>query len=986
MKENLTDLTPMGDEALEARIIAWVLGEASAFEAAELESLCEQYPEWRVFQRRMLALHDCLQEVHAPVAADDWKLSAEKRGKLDEVLGKQDITSQVQRKSQRHWWVHVAGIAAVLVMLAAIGTAALGTMGKVGKGVAFKTSQERVAYSAESPSVAAFGSTRKSFHPPAPGNFPVSPATPSDEAVDPFAASEPMPSETRPPASNQAARPSAPSASAQVIAGAPPAAIAMPTPAVDGKSASTRYGSGDDLGEGWGGQGLAKGEKKANVATEEQQSNGVAVWKRVSGGDVSHAYSLGDLRAPADSASDNSAVIAGKKLSDVDADERKKMLEEVDRAWSLTGEKGAAAAKPTGDFEGGGGGGMTAAEFQEMEKAMAEGQDKNTPQAERGRERRDALQPAAGAAQAADSAVVVDSIGSNQDLPLQEGQKGDEVSRALNKAEGNTNLGKYDEAAREYEEVLRVDPYNKSARSGLERVSAAKSDYYRSAYDQTRAELLTDVDKAWELDIPNKGDNAVDPLMNELTPAPAVEEKTQELAKAAVQSPVVKQKEAALVLSELSAEQDPYSTFSLRVSDNAFRIAQAAMAQGQRPAAESVRIEEFYNAFDYGDPVPTAQEPVAASIEQSAHPILPQRNLLRIGLRTAASGRGAGQPLHLTLLIDQSGSMSRGDRSAALTAAVRELGTLLQAKDQISVIGFSRTPRLLAENIPGDQPQRLLELLARTPSDGGTNLEEALKLGEIVAKRNELAGAQNRLLLLTDGAANLGNADPDRLAAWVKALRQKNIAFDIAGIGTDGLNDPLLVEIARHGNGRYYVINDAAQAKQQFATQLAGAFRPSAENVKVQVQFNPKRVGKYQLVGFEKDRLNTEDFRNDQVDAAEMAAAEAGQALYQVELLPDGVGDIGEVSVRFRDVATRQMVERKWTIRYDATTAVFERAAPTMQLAGLAMLTAQKLQGGPAAPMIRFSEMPQAQQQIRDGFSQSPRVAELLEMIRQLND
>jgi hypothetical protein len=293
---------------------------------------------------------------------------------------------------------------------------------------------------------------------------------------------------------------------------------------------------------------------------------------------------------------------------------------------------------------------------------------------------------------------------------------------------------------------------------------------------------------------------------------------------------------------------------------------------------------------------------------------------------------------------------------------------------------------LLAEKIPGDQPQRLLDLLARTPSDGGTNLEEALKLGEIVAKRNELAGAQNRLLLLTDGAANLGNADPDRIADWVKALRQKNIAFDIAGIGTDGLNDPLLVEIARHGNGRYYVINHAEQARQQFAAQLAGAFRPAAENVKLQVQFNPKRVGKYQLIGFEKDRLNTEDFRNDQVDAAEMAAAEAGQALYQVELLPDGVGDVGEVSVRFRDAATQQMVERKWTIRYDATVSAFDRTVPTMQLAGMAMLTAQKLQGGPAGSMIRFSEMSQAQQNIREEFSANPRVTELLEMIRQLND
>ncbi len=970
----------MGDEALEARIIAWVLGEASPFEAAELEVLCVQYPEWRVFQRRMLALHDCLQEVHAPVAADDWKLSAEKRGKLDEVIGKNEVTPQVQRKPKRHWWVNVAGIAAIFVVIAAVGSVTMGIFGTVGTSVVMKETPYVVTYSAQ---------------------------IPADETAEltSLADNEPMISEEPALRMQTEAKPSAPSsASAKVIASAPVDSIPVPAPAV--KPTSSTFGNGDDFGDGWGGQDLAGGVRNASAATDAKQANGVPELGNIPGvgrlSDDQAVGAAGNAAAPSDS-----SIIAGMELSGDYARSRKKTLEEVDGAsWQLTGEKGAAAAKPTADA-----GGVSdlpvvdvskesvqfnGRSFQDpttdaglalMQKKMAEYQKSESGLAQRERITRGLTpQRPAETAAATGAALADDPIRSNEALTLEGAEKVGEVRRGLYKGEGHYNLGKYDEAAREYEHVLRIDPYNKSARRGLEKVEAQKSDYYRSAYDQTRAELLMEVDKSWELAIPGNDGKAVDPLLNELRAAPAVEEKAQELAKAEEQAPLAKKKEAPLDLTEISAEQEPYSTFSLRVSDNAFRIAQAAMAQGQRPAAESVRMEEFYNAFDYGDPVPTAQEPVAAAIEQSAHPILPQRNLLRIGLRTAASGRGAGQPLHLTLLVDQSGSMSRGDRNGALLAAVKELSSLLQAQDHVSVIGFSRTPRLLAEKIPGDQPQRLLDLLARTPSDGGTNLEEALKLGEIVAKRNELAGAQNRLLLLTDGAANLGNADPDRLAAWVKALRQKNIAFDIAGIGTDGLNDPLLVEIARHGNGRYYVINDAVQAKQQFATQLAGAFRPAAENVKVQVRFNPKRVGKYQLIGFEKDRLNTEDFRNDQVDAAEMAAAEAGQALYQVELLPDGVGDVGEVSVRFRDVATQQMVERKWTMRYDATTPVFERAVPTMQLAGMAMLTAQKLQGGALGPMIRFPEMPQAQQQIREEFSANPRVAELLEMIRQLND
>lgn len=889
MNEEHTHLTTTGDEATEVRIIAWVLGEASAFEAAELEALCTENPEWRVFHRRMLALHDCLKEAHAPAAEGDWKLSAEKRGRLDEVIGQRETAVPRRGKPRRKWWLNVAGIAALLMLLAAIGSLTTGNFG-----VRDMARMERK----ETPMITSY-----SAEIPAERSAELADAS-DDEGMEVAGADIAMFS------TRQAAKPSAPSSSiTNTIAAAPAAAAQIPVPTVEGKDPTVAYGNGDDFGEGWGGQ---------------------------------------------------------------------------------------AGGSAMGGFQ------------------------------------RDVVK---------DSAANVPTVNSGKES-VAFNTRSAPMDKKSNAAEAQYELGKLDDAKRAFEQVLRDNPYDQDARRGMEKVAAAQTDYYRAAYDQTRAKLMMEVDEAWDLAVPDEAaagkgarENAPGTRLREdaiiagkmefqrtgLADADNALAKVKEqnlegekqlsmqggelknlektdgqnadaLALAATRglqanAPMPKPQAVAPPLSqEITTNEEPYSTFSLRVSDNAFRIAQAAMSQNQRPPAESVRVEEFYNAFDYGDPIPSADEPVTAAMEQSTHPVLPQRNLLRIALRTASLGRAAGQPLRLTLLVDQSGSMNRSDRRAAMLASVQELCQMLQEQDQVSVIGFSRTPRLLAEDIPGNQTQKLLEIIRAVPGDGGTNLEEALKLAEQVAQRNQLPQAQNRLLLMTDGAANLGNADPARLSAWVKQLRHKNLCFDIAGIGTDGLNDALLVEIARHGNGRYYVMNDAAQAKQQFASQLAGAFRPVAENVKVQVRFNPQRVSRYQLIGFEKDRLKTEDFRNDKVDAAEMAAAEAGQALYQIELLPEGSGDIGEVSVRFRDVATQQMVERKWTIRHDATTPVFDRATPTMQLAGLAMLSAQKLQGGDFASMIRFSDMQEPRRHVRETFSQSRRVSELLQMIDQLQD
>jgi tetratricopeptide (TPR) repeat protein len=755
-----------------------------------------------------------------------------------------------------------------------------------------------------------------------------------------------------------------------------------------------------------------------------------------------------------------------------------------------------------------------------------------------------------------------DSRLAKRQKPDETGAKSREsVRRGLYTAEGNYNLGKYDAAKVEYEKVLRSDPNNQAARKGLETIASAKSKSYRAAYDQTRAELTTDVDKAWELqtadssksaeskasaaiirdfdkrskvatpakpaaagpvaaaeptatpppaarpgslalegqdaevarpkseprpgEIPAKSSGAGDPTGNadpfapkydSLTNQPAEGEKSvrlsdlvqreafrrlsvvadsdrlltdardaygnsdyqqaytcyekalamlpdapatqdrraalrQHLAEAAVTlagqaakdgrndesrtwlgkavewDPANQQARQLLVVdatSECTAVAVPYSTFSLSISEVSFKMTQAALARGERPDPAAIKVEQFYNAVDYGDPAPGSSEPVAGWVEQAAHPVIPGRNLVRVAIRTGAAGRSAAQALRLTLLVDQSGSMAREDRRAAMENALKQLGGLLTKNDLVTLIGFSRSPRLLADALSGDQGERFNEVVNQAASEGGTNLEEAMKLGEQMALRHLTAGAQNRIVLFTDGAANLGNADPSRLADKVKAMRQKGLAFDIAGIGTSNLNDQLLGELARHGNGRYYVVSAAKDAEGGFARQLAGAFRPAAENVKVQVRFNPQRVGRYKLLGFEEHRLNTEDFRNDVVDAAELAAEEAGVALYQVEPLAEGSGEIGEASVRFRDVASGQMVERTWTIPYEASAPAFDRAAPSMQLAGLALLAAEKLRGGPLAEAIDFKQLVAPRATVKQYYSNSRRVAEMLEVVNRL--
>jgi Mg-chelatase subunit ChlD len=436
-------------------------------------------------------------------------------------------------------------------------------------------------------------------------------------------------------------------------------------------------------------------------------------------------------------------------------------------------------------------------------------------------------------------------------------------------------------------------------------------------------------------------------------------------------------------LNETSAAEDAFSTLSLHVSDVSFKLALAALGRGEWPEAVKVRIEEFVNAFDYGDPMPANGEKVACVVEQSIHPFVQQRNLLRVSMRTAAAGRASSTPLRLTFLLDNSGSMERVDRQQTVRRAFALLAQQLTPIDQVTLISFARQPRLLADKVAGAEAGELVQLIDQLPSEGGTNIEAALQLAFEKAREQQTPGAQNRIILLTDGAVNLGNANPESLSQMVSAMRSSGIAFDAAGISADGLNDEVLEALTRKGDGRYYLLDSVESTDDGFARQIAGALRPSAKNVKVQVEFNPKRVGRYKLLGIEKHILKKEDFRNDKVDAAEMAAAEAGVAMYQFEAKPDGEGDVGSVFVRFQDLSTGQMIENRWPIPYEADAPRPDQAAPSLRIATAAALLAAKFRGEPLGESVDLQALSHLVSGLPDHERNDTRVQQLQQMIEQ---
>jgi len=465
------------------------------------------------------------------------------------------------------------------------------------------------------------------------------------------------------------------------------------------------------------------------------------------------------------------------------------------------------------------------------------------------------------------------------------------------------------------------------------------------------------------------------PLATNAVAAPLAQEEEKVIARPLAPAPVPQ--------PEVSTADNPISTFSLNVSDVSFKLAASSLEAGAMPDPGSIRTEEFINAFDYHDPEPLPGVPIAFAWERAHYPFAHNRDLIRLSLQTAARGREAGRPLNLVLLLDSSGSMERADRVSIIREALRVLAGQLKPEDKISVVAFARTARLWIDGLPGSQAAELVQRVGNLTPEGGTNLEDAMTLAYQTAARHYLANGANRVVLLTDGAANLGDVDPDSLKQKVESNRRQGIALDCFGIGWEGYNDDLLEVLSRNGDGRYGFVNSPEEAATGFANQLAGALQVAASDVKVQVEFNPARATTYRQIGYAKHQLTKEQFRDNTVDAAEIGAAEAGNALYTVEVNPRGEGPIGIVRVRYRVPATGEYREHEWEVPYRAEAVALDRSSPAMRLAGSAAAFSEWLASSPFAAEVAPDRLLGLLGGVPEAFGADPRPKRLEWMIRQ---
>jgi Ca-activated chloride channel family protein len=329
--------------------------------------------------------------------------------------------------------------------------------------------------------------------------------------------------------------------------------------------------------------------------------------------------------------------------------------------------------------------------------------------------------------------------------------------------------------------------------------------------------------------------------------------------------------------------QEPVSTFSVDVDTSAYANVRRLLNDGRTPPTDAVRVEEMINYFDYGYARPTDPAvPFRPSIAVTPSPWSPGRQIVQIGLQGYDIPRAQQPPLNLVFLIDTSGSMSSEDRLPLAKKALNLLIDQLRPQDRVAMVAYAGSAGAVLGPTGGDQKLKMRCALDALSSGGSTAGGEGLALAYALAHQNFDPRAVNRVILMTDGDFNVGVADPGRLTDFVAGKRKTGVYLSAYGFGGGNYNDTMMQALAQNGNGTAGYIDTLSEARKTFRDDFSGSLFPIADDVKIQVEFNPARVSEYRLIGYETRLLNREDFNNDGVDAGEVGSGASVTALYEI--------------------------------------------------------------------------------------------------------
>ncbi len=360
-----------------------------------------------------------------------------------------------------------------------------------------------------------------------------------------------------------------------------------------------------------------------------------------------------------------------------------------------------------------------------------------------------------------------------------------------------------------------------------------------------------------------------------------------------------------------TAVRDPLSTFSIDVDTASYGNVRRMIREGREVPKDAVRIEEIINAFSYHYAQPKGEGPFAVGATIAACPWAPSHQIVRVAIKGREIETSKRPASNLVFLIDVSGSMQSPDKLPLLKQSMALLVEQLDQRDRVAIVVYAGNEGVALPSTRLDEEGRatVLKALSRLEAGGSTNGGAGIKLAYELAMKQKIEGGVNRVILATDGDFNVGVTGQQSLVELVKDRAKSGVFLTVAGFGTGNLNDAMMDAITHDGNGNYFYIDSEREGRKVFLKNLTGTLVTIAKDVKIQVEFNPAKVGSYRLIGYANRVLRNEDFNNDKVDAGDIGAGHTVTAFY--ELTPP-VAAAGMDDLKYQSTPVKPAASGEW--------------------------------------------------------------------------
>ena len=404
----------------------------------------------------------------------------------------------------------------------------------------------------------------------------------------------------------------------------------------------------------------------------------------------------------------------------------------------------------------------------------------------------------------------------------------------------------------------------------------------------------------------------------------------------------------------VATAEDAVSTFSLDTDRTSYQLALSWLQEGYEIEPDSVRAEEWINAFDYGYELPADDWGFAITSDVAMHPLDGSKHLVRIGFQAAEVADD--RPLNVTLVLDASGSMGDGNRVDIARSAAEAIRQSLRPQDRLAVVHFTEgvIHELTVEHTSPDASavQRSIQRLA---PHGSTNVQAGLNQGVRLADRirRERPEAYNYVILMSDGVANVDATNPFAILESAYDRNALNpLRLITIGVGINNYNDVLLEQLAQHGNGWYRYLDNTDQARATFSRDNWLALStPFADQTRAQVTWDADLVKSWRIIGYENRVTSDQSFAEDRKEFAEIPSGAATTVFYEIELHDRALARAGHevtlanVELRWVVAETGQSRSQRSEVRGRLDTSLSASGDPLLELGAIVALSADRYGG-----------------------------------------